>query len=267
MQIIKEYVAEKKATLKKLLSEAVTKPCMKIIRVGDDPASVKYTNNKLKDAEECGVDCELIRLPETISEQELLDVLGVLNNGQAVDGYLVQLPLPKHISEEKVTLAIDPTKDVDGFHPLSKTVAATPLGIYNYLKDMQYDFTGKNAVIIGRSNIVGKPLHKLLLDANMNVIMLHTRTSEADKRFYLEHADLVVVAAGRRNILDDSYNMKPDAVILDVGINFDETNKLCGDCNYESLVNKVAFISPVPSGVGLLTRVAVIENLMSLLEK
>lgn len=263
MQIIKEYVAEKKLELKELLSKADKKPCMKIIRVGNDPASVKYTNNKLKDAEECGVDCELINLPDTISEQELLDILATLNNGQAVDGYLVQLPLPKHISEEKVTLAIDPKKDIDGFHPLSKTVAATPLGIYRYLKDMNYDFAGKNAVIIGRSNIVGKPMHKLLLDANMNVVMLHTKTTEEDKRFYLEHADLIIAAAGRRNILNSSYKLKDSAVILDVGINFNEEGKLCGDCEPNL---PVTFQSPVPGGCGLTTRLAVIFNLMDLIK-
>ena len=261
MEIIKEYAARKKAEIKELLDNLPKRPCMKIIRVGNDPASVRYTNNKLRDAEECGVDCELINLPETISEQELLDVLATLNNGQAVDGYLVQLPLPKHISEEKVTLAIDPARDVDGFHPLSKTVAATPLGIYRYLKDMNYDFTGKNAVIIGRSNIVGKPLHKLLLDANMNVIMLHTKTAEEDKRFYLEHADLIVLAAGRRNIIDASYKVKESAIIMDVGINFNENGKLCGDCETQM---PVAFQSPVPSGCGLLTRLAVILNLIDL---
>lgn len=263
MQVIKEYVAEKKERLKQLNLSNLK---MVIVQIGHVPASDRYVRNKAKDAAEVGVNCEIDNLPEDISEAELLKLLDSLNNDEAVTGYLVQLPLPKHISEEKVKLAIAPEKDIDGFHPLSKTVPATPLGMINYLEDQGYNFDGKNCVILGRSLIVGQPAHKLLLDRNMNVIMLHTHTSAEDKKFYIEHADLIISAAGRRNILDDSYNIKPDAVILDVGINFDENGKLCGDCNYESLVNKVAFISPTPGGVGLLTRVAVIENLIKLAE-
>lgn len=263
MQVIKEYVAEKKERIKKGLAG---KPALKmvIVQVGHVPASDRYVRNKARDANEVNIDCEINNLPEDITEEELLKLLQGLNEDEGVVGYLVQLPLPKHISEEKVKLAIAPEKDIDGFHPLSKTVPATPLGMINYLEDQGYSFDGKNCVILGRSLIVGQPAHKLLLDRNMNVIMLHTHTSAEDKKFYIEHADLIISAAGRRNILDDSYNIKPNAVILDVGINFDENGKLCGDCNYESLVNKVAFISPTPGGVGLLTRIAVIENLISL---
>ena len=143
-------------------------------------------------------------------------------------------------------------------------MAATPLGVYNYLKDQNFEFTGKNAVIIGRSNIVGKPMHKLLLNANMNVVMLHTKTTEEDKRFYLEHADLIIVAAGKAGILNKSYKLKESAVIMDVGINFNSEGKLIGDCEPNL---PVAFQSPVPSGCGLLTRLAVIENLILLSEQ
>lgn len=258
---IKEYVAEKKEMLKQEMSSCTTKPKMVVVRVGDDPASVKYTNNKIKDCLEVGITAELLKFPEDISEEALLAQLHRLNTDDTVTGYLVQLPLPKHISEEKVNLIIDPTKDIDGFHPLSKTVAATPLGVYTYLKDQNYDFTGKNAVIIGRSNIVGKPMHKLLLNANMNVVMLHTKTTEEDKRFYLEHADLIVVAAGKAGILNKSYKLKESAVVMDVGINFNSEGKLIGDCEPNL---PVAFQSPVPSGCGLLTRLAVIENLIEL---
>ena len=160
-----------------------------------------------------------------------------------------------------MNLAIDPSKDIDGFHPLSKTVAATPLGAFTYLKDMKYDFSGKNAVIIGRSHIVGRPMHKLLLDADMNVVVLHTKTSEEDKRFYLANADLIIVAAGKAGVIDSSYHLKNSAVIMDVGINFNDEGKLIGDCEPGL---DVAFQSPVPSGCGLLTRLAVIENLVSL---
>lgn len=258
---IKEYVAEKKEMLKQEISSCATKLKMVVVRVGDDPASVKYTNNKIKDCLEVGITAKLLKFPEDISEEALLAQLHRLNTDDTVTGYLVQLPLPKHISEEKVNLAIDPTKDIDGFHPLSKTVAATPLGVYNYLKDQNFEFAGKNAVIIGRSNIVGKPMHKLLLNANMNAVMLHTKTTEEDKRFYLEHADLIIVAAGKAGVLNKSYKLKESAVVMDVGINFDENGKLIGDCEKDL---PVAFQSPVPSGCGLLTRLAVIENLIEL---
>ena len=259
MQNIKEYVANRKVVLKEELKETNLRAV--IVQVGNVEASNRYVRNKIKDLEEVGIKTELLHFDEHISEEALLLAIKGLNNDEFVTGYLVQLPLPKHISEEKINLAIDPTKDIDGFHPLSKTVAATPLGVYTYLKDMNYEFSGKNAVIIGRSNIVGKPMHKLLLDANMNVIMLHTKTTEGDKRFYLEHADLIIVAAGRAGILNHSYKLKETAVVMDVGINFNEEGKLIGDCEKDL---PVAFQSPVPGGCGLLTRLAVIENLIEL---
>ena len=259
MQNIKEYVEAKKLALKEQLKSTNLKAI--VVRVGDDPASVRYTNNKIKDCLEVGIQAELLKFPETISEDALLDRLQKLNIDNSVTGYLVQLPLPKHISEERVNSVIYPWKDIDGFNALSKTVPATPLGVYTYLKDMNYEFTGKNAVIIGRSNIVGRPMHKLLLDANMNVTVLHTKTSEEDKRFYLEHADLIIVAAGKACVLNKSYKLKETAVIMDVGINFNEEGKLIGDCEKDL---PVAFQSPVPGGCGLLTRLAVIENLTAL---
>jgi methylenetetrahydrofolate dehydrogenase (NADP+)/methenyltetrahydrofolate cyclohydrolase len=258
---IKEYVEKKKVELRLLTWDTALKAV--IVQVGDVEASNRYVRNKIKDLNECGIETDLIKFSEDITEAQLLHTLADLNGDPTVTGYLVQLPLPKHISEEKVNLAIDPKKDIDGFHPLSKTVAATPLGVYTYLKDMKYDFSGKNAVIIGRSNIVGKPMHKLLLDANMNVVMLHTKTTEEDKRFYLANVDLIVVAAGRRNILDSSYHLKESAVVMDVGINFTDEGKLVGDCEPGL---DVAFQSPVPGGCGLLTRLAVIENLIKLAE-
>ena len=262
MQNIKEYVANKKMALKEKLKDNNLKAV--IVQVGNVEASNRYVRNKIKDLEEVGITAELLKFPEDISEEALLAQIHQLNIDDSVTGYLVQLPLPKHISEEKINLVIDPNKDIDGFHPLSKTIAATPLGIYTYLKDMNYEFSGKNAVIIGRSNIVGKPMHKLLLDANMNVIMLHTKTTEEDKRFYLEHADLIIVAAGRARILNSSYKLKETAVVMDVGINFNEEGKLIGDCEKDL---SVAFQSPVPGGCGLLTRLAVIENLIKLEDK
>jgi methylenetetrahydrofolate dehydrogenase (NADP+)/methenyltetrahydrofolate cyclohydrolase len=262
MQNIKEYTEAKKVALKESLVDSTLKAV--IVQVGDVEASNRYVRNKIKDLEEVGIKADLVKFPEEITETNLLAFLKGLNENNSVTGYLVQLPLPKHISEEKVNLAIDPTKDIDGFHPESKTVAATPLGVYTYLKDMNYEFSGKNAVIIGRSHIVGRPMHKLLLDANMNVTILHTRTSEEDKRFYLEHADLIVVAAGKAGVVNKSYKLKESAVIMDVGINFNDQGKLIGDCEKDL---PVAFQSPVPGGCGLLTRLAVIENLIKLGDK
>jgi len=258
MQIIKEYVAEKKERLKQLNLNNLK---MVIVQIGHVPASDRYVRNKAKDAAEVGVNCEIDNLPEDISEEELLKLLDGLNNDEAVTGYLVQLPLPKHISEEKVKLAIAPEKDIDGFHPLSKTVPATPLGIYNYLKDMKYEFQGKNAVVIGRSNIVGKPMAQLLLKESMNVTVLHSKTSEADKAFYLKHADLIVIATGHEHTLSSKYKLKARTIVFDVGINVGEDGKLHGDCDPGL---HVKFQSPVPGGVGLLTRIAVIDNLIEL---
>ena len=262
MQNIKEYVANKKLALKEKLKDNNLKAV--IVQVGNVEASNRYVRNKIKDLEEVGITAELLKFPEDISEEALLTQIYQLNMDDSVTGYLVQLPLPKHINEEVINLNIWPVKDIDGFHPESKTLAATPLGVYTYLKDMNYDFSGKNAVIIGRSHIVGRPMHKLLLDANMNVTILHTKTSEEDKRFYLEHADLIVVAAGKAGVVNKSYKLKESAVIMDVGINFNEEGKLIGDCEKDL---PVAFQSPVPGGCGLLTRLAVIENLIKLEDK
>lgn len=259
MQNIKEYVANRKLVLKEELKETNLKAV--IVQVGNVEASNRYVRNKIKDLEEVGIIVELLKFPDDISEEALLTQLYQLNMDDSVTGYLVQLPLPKHINEELINLNIWPSKDIDGFHHESKTVAATPLGVYNYLKDMNYEFNGKNAVIIGRSNIVGKPMHKLLLDANMNVTILHTKTTEEDKRFYLAHADLIIVAAGKHGVLNKSYKLKESAVVFDIGINFNSEGKLIGDCEKDL---KVAFQSPVPGGCGLLTRLAVIENLIKL---
>lgn len=259
MQNIKEYTQNKKLALKESLADKTLKAV--IVQVGNVEASNRYVRNKIKDLEEVGITAKLLKFPEDISEEALLLQLDLLNHDDSVTGYLVQLPLPKHINEELVNLNIWPVKDLDGFHPESKTTAATPLGMYTYLKDMNYDFSGKNAVIIGRSNIVGKPMHKLLLDANMNVTLLHTKTTEEDKRFYLAHADLIIVAAGKPGVLNKSYKLKETAIVLDVGINFTSDGKLIGDCEKDL---PVAFQSPTPGGTGLLTRLAVIENLIFL---
>ena len=261
----KDLSQELKDAMKEEVSELSLKygrvPHLAVVLVGNNPSSISYVTGKEKACEYVGIKNSTIKLSEDITEEELINVVNELNQDNGVDGILVQLPLPKHISEEKINEAIKPYKDIDGFNALSKTVPATPLGVYTYLKDMNFEFSGKSAVIIGRSNIVGRPMHKLLLDANMNVTVLHTKTSEEDKRFYLEHADLIVVAAGKAGVLNKSYKLKETAVVLDIGINFNSEGKLIGDCEPNL---PVAFQSPVPGGCGLLTRLAVIENLILL---
>ena len=171
--------------------------------------------------------------------------------------------MPKHISEEKVKLAIDPKKDLDGFNVLSKFKSATPNGILTFLEDNRYEFEGKNALVIGRSNIVGKPMAKLLLDKNMTVTIAHSKTPNSELRNFVKNADLIIVAVGKANFIDCSYEFKKSAFLFDVGINRDKDNKLTGDCEKDL---PVSFQSPVPGGVGLLTRLALLLNLMEACE-
>ena len=262
MKEIKIYVNEKLNTLKDYISTNNLKIKTVVIQVGDNPASNAYVRGKVSDAAKVGIECEVRHFPESISERDLLMEVTKCNTDPSIDGFIVQLPLPKHISEQKIIDAIDYRKDIDGFSPLNKKCdAATPKGIMMYLTDQGFDFDGKNAVILGRSNIVGKPMHKLLLNKNMNVTILHTHTWEEDKRFYLAHADLIIVATGHRNTITTDYKLKPTAVLMDVGINRNSENKLCGDVEQEL---PIAFKSKVPGGCGLLTRLALLQNIVDL---
>ena len=264
MENIKEYAARKKAELKKYLEDNDLHLKTVVIRVGENPASAAYVKGKVKDCEEVGIECEVRHFPESISESDLLMEVAKCNTDPSINGFIVQLPLPKHISEAKITEAIDYKKDIDGFSVLNKKCdAATPKGIMMYLTDQGFDFDGKNAVILGRSNIVGKPMHRLLLNKNMNVTILHTHTSEEDKRFYLAHADLIIVATGHRNTITPDYKLKSAAVLMDVGINRNSENKLCGDVEQDL---PIAFKSPVPSGCGLLTRLALLQNIVDIVK-
>ena len=257
---IKEYVKVRKEELKKEVASLKKIPHFVIVQLNEDAGSNAYVKGKLKDAAELGIDAELIKLPVETSEEQLLKLIDNLNHDNKVDGFIVQMPLPKQINEETVKLAISPAKDVDGFHPLSKLNPCTPQGIMNYLKHENVSFMGKNAVVIGRSNIVGKPMAKLLLKESCNVTVLHSKTSFEDMHRYLENADIVVVAIGKQHLIDDRYKFKESAILVDVGINRDE-NGLHGDI----LPNrKVALQTPVPGGVGLLTRLALMENLLKI---
>lgn len=242
-------------------------PHLVVILVGEDPGSVSYVTGKAKASEVVGIKNTTIRKPETISEAELLTFIDELNADDSVDGILVQLPLPKHISEDKVIAAIAKEKDVDGFHPLNVAslwqkqecvLPCTPKGIIKMLKTAGVEIKGKRAVVIGRSNIVGLPVAKLLLDENATVTIAHSRT--VDLPSVARNAEILVVAIGRPKFV--SADMVADgAVVIDVGVNRDpETGKLCGDVDFAAIEPKASVITPVPGGVGPMTICCLMEN-------
>jgi len=274
MENIKEYAARKKQELKEYLDTNNIKVKTVVIRVGENPASAAYVRGKVKDCEEVGIECEVRHFPEDISEHDLLVEVSKCNTDPSIDGFIVQLPLPKHISEAKITEAIDYRKDIDGFTKQSLVNPATPQGILTYLEDNDFKFEDANAVVIGRSNIVGRPMAKLLLDKSCNVAVIHSKTSDYEKKQYLKRADLVVVATGHRNTLTNAdfiwndydvngsyYQMENESCfIVDVGMNRNDEGKLCGDCEGITICEK----TPVPGGVGLLTRLALLLNIVKL---
>ena len=263
------------ASLKESIKEQVTSlpekygrvPHLVVVRVGEDPASVVYVRNKAKACEACGIRNTTIVLPEETSESALLEKVRSLNADDSVDGILVQLPLPGHISEARVIETIAREKDVDGFHPLNvaglwqKTPhvnPCTPAGIMKLLASIGVDPKGKRAVVIGRSNIVGLPVAKMLLDANATVTTCHTRT--VDMPSITREADILVVAAGRAKMVTADM-IKPGAVVIDVGMDRDpETGKLCGDVDFDAVAPKTMAITPVPGGVGPMTIACLMEN-------
>lgn len=242
-------------------------PHLAVILVGDNPASVSYVTGKAKAAAEVGIRNTTIRRPETISEAELLDLIAELNADAEVDGILVQLPLPKHIDTDRVIAAIDCAKDVDGFHPLNVAalwqkqpciLPCTPKGIVKMLRTAGVEIEGRQAVVVGRSNIVGLPVSKLLLDANATVTMAHSRTP--DLGAVTRQADILVVAVGRPKFIKGDM-VREGAVVIDVGVNRDpETGKLCGDVDYAAVESKASVITPVPGGVGPMTICCLMEN-------
>jgi len=257
---IKEFVQKRKQELKQEFLNVDKNLKFVIVQMNEDPASNAYIKGKLKDGAELGVNVELRKFPIDFSEGQLLKEIYSLNLDKSVVGFIVQMPLPKQINEEKVKLAISPDKDVDGFHPLSKLNPCTPQGIMNYLDHEGIELLGKNAVVIGRSNIVGKPMAKLLLSRSANVTVLHSKTKFDDMFNYVKNADIIVVAVGKTGLLDNKFEYKKDAIIVDVGINREEDG-LHGDAIKDL---PVKFQTPVPGGVGLLTRLALYENLLKL---
>ena len=259
----KDYVAEKEKIYER---EIKVKNLFKdrkfvIVQVGQVEASTRYVRNKLKDCEKINLPAKLLHFPETISEEELLTEIKKLNEDSTVSSYIVQLPLPKHISEQRVINTIIPEKDADGFTLKSFVNPATPQGVLNWLKDNNFHFRGKTAVVIGRSAIVGKPMARLLLNEDMTVIQMHSKTTEEQKQELLPLADLIVVAAGHRHILTNNYKFKSIVWVVDCGINFDENNKLCGDCDRDL---NVEVLTSSPGSVGLTTRLQLLVNAIEL---
>ena len=242
-------------------------PHLVVILVGDNPASVSYVAGKGRDAEEVGFKNTTIRKPESITEEELLGLIAELNADDSVDGLLVQLPLPKHISESKVIEAISKEKDVDGFHPLNVAslwqklpclLPCTPKGIIKLLDKAGVQIEGKKAVVIGRSNIVGLPVSKLLLDRNATVTIAHSRTKNLAQ--VTSEADILVVAIGKPLFVTADM-VGEGAAVIDVGVNrHPVTGKLCGDVDFEACKDKASVITPVPGGVGPMTRACLMEN-------
>ena len=237
-------------------------PCIAIVQLNEDAGSNAYVKGKLKDANELGIKAELIKLPIDTSEKALLKLINKLNKDKIHDGFIVQMPLPKQINEETIKLAVDPKKDVDGFHPLSSLFPCTPKGIMTYLKHENVPLLGKNAVVIGRSNIVGKPMAKMLLKESCNVTVLHSKTNKEDMANYIKNADIIVVAIGKAGFLNNDFEYKKDATIIDVGI-----SRLEDGLHGDALPNlPVKLQTPVPGGVGLLTRLALYENLLEIVK-
>ena len=241
------------------LKEKGLQPGLAVILVGEDPASQVYVRNKERAANNIGMYSVVYHLPETTSEADLITKIEELNHDDKVHGILVQLPLPKHINEDLVLDTIDPAKDVDGFHPMNlgnlfagkpTMIPCTPAGIMELIKLSGIDLAGKNAVIIGRSNIVGKPMAHLLLQANATVTICHSKTKDLPK--VAKQADVLVVAIGRANFVTADF-VKEGAVVIDVGINRDENNKLTGDVKFDEVAPLTSYITPVPGGVGPMT--------------
>lgn len=237
-----------------------------VVLVGNDPASTVYVGNKKKACEYTGINSVSYELPEDTTEAELLELIDKLNNDDKINGILVQLPLPKHIDEDKVIKAISPLKDVDGFHPMSVGalsigqpgfVSCTPAGIIELIKRSGADIEGKECVVIGRSNIVGKPMALLLLRENGTVTICHSRTKNLKE--VCKRADILVVAIGRPKMIDKSY-VKDGAVVIDVGIHRGADNKLCGDVDFSSVEPVAGAITPVPGGVGPMTIAMLMNN-------
>ncbi len=265
---IKDELKEKVASYKEQGIEIT----LAVVKVGNDPASAVYVRNKEKACEYIGINSKKIEMPEETTEEELLKLIDELNNDKAINGILVQLPLPKHIDENNILLAIDPIKDVDGFHPVNvgkmvigepSFLPCTPAGIIEMIKRSDIDIEGKECVVIGRSNIVGKPMSILMLRENATVTITHSRTK--DLKAVCKRADIVVAAIGKAKFVTDEY-IKEGATVIDVGMDRDENGKLCGDVDFDNVQLVAGAITPVPGGVGPMTVTMLLVNCLRSVE-
>ncbi len=263
--ISKKVKEELKIEVEKLRVRGIV-PKLSVVLVGDDPASKVYVRNKEKSAAQVGIESETIKLPAETTEEELVNLVKKLNTDPEVNGILVQLPLPDHISKDRIIETISPEKDADGFHPynlgrllagIPSVVPCTPNGIMRMLDEIGFELKGKNAVVIGRSVIVGKPVAQLLLSRHATVTMCHSRTRNIE--FYTKNADVLVVAVGKPEIVNGEM-IKEGAVVIDVGINRKEDGKLVGDVHFESASQVASWITPVPGGVGPMTVAMLLYN-------
>lgn len=251
------------------LAEKDFRPGMAVVLVGENPASKVYVRNKEKDCQECGIYSAMYHLPEETTEQELLELLDTLNHDPKINGILVQLPLPKQIDSQKVIEAIDPIKDVDAFHPtnvgyltqgMPRFAPCTPAGIVRLMEAYHIDPAGKHCVVIGRSNIVGKPMALLLLQRNGTVTICHSGTK--DLKAQTLQADILISAVGKTGFVTADM-VKDGAVVIDVAMNRNAEGKLCGDVDYPAVAEKASAITPVPGGVGPMTRLMLLENTLT----
>lgn len=268
-----EVRAEIRAETEKFTDESGITPGLAVIIVGSNPASQVYVRNKKRACEEVGFFSSVIEMPETVSEEALLIKIAELNSDEKIHGILVQLPLPKHISEEKVILAIDPKKDVDAFHPYNvgrivtgdfDIAPCTPSGVMELLRRSGITVRGKECVIAGRSNIVGKPMALLMLAADATVTVCHSKTENLAQ--VCRRADILITAIGNPKLFGAD-TVKDGAVVIDVGINRTEDGKLCGDVDFDAVLDKVSAITPVPGGVGPMTITMLLRNTLSAAKK
>ncbi|MDQ0883223.1 bifunctional methylenetetrahydrofolate dehydrogenase/methenyltetrahydrofolate cyclohydrolase FolD [Peribacillus sp. V2I11] len=255
------------------LREKNVVPGLAVILVGDNQASQTYVRNKQKACEDLGMHSVLIKKPAELSQEELIQSIAELNQDDSIHGILVQLPLPGHIQEKAIIEAISPEKDVDGFHPINigrmmtgqdTFLPCTPYGVMVMLEYIDYDLEGKHVVIVGRSNIVGKPAGQLFLNANATVTYCHSRTK--DLAYYTKQADVVVAAVGKRDSITSDH-IKEGAVVIDVGMNRNDEGKLCGDVAFDEVKNKASYITPVPKGVGPMTITMLMKNTVKSAQK
>lgn len=264
-RISQEIKDELKIEVQKMKEQGIS-VCLAVVQVGNDPASTVYVRNKKKACAYVGIESRAYELPEETTEEELVKLVEELNQDDTVNGILVQLPLPRHINEDRIIRTISPEKDVDGFHPVSVGrlwigekgfVSCTPAGIIQLLKRSGIEIEGKNCVIVGRSNIVGKPMAALLLRENGTVTVTHSRTKNLSE--VTSKADILIAAIGKARFITAEY-VKDGAVVIDVGMNRDEEGHLCGDVDFKDVEAKVSAITPVPGGVGPMTIAMLMNN-------